>query len=149
MPTLKELTPDPKVISQIARGDYSDLNKNKERSDTEIGDTVWLNLQDDRLISFFRRFHNQIELVWNYPQQAAIEGIEGTLLLLITIDRKGNLMDVDVKQSSGSELLDFEALQAVYRAAPFGPLSKHYPHDKLNIYAHFKYRIAGRIIYGR
>jgi len=147
--TLKDLTPSPEIINKIARGDYSNFNSNKERSNTETGDTVWLTLQNDRLVSFFLRFHNQIELVWNYPQQAAIKGIEGTLLLLITIDRKGNLIDVDIKESSGSEMLDFEAIQAVYRAAPFGPLSKYYPHDKLKIYAHFRYRLGGSIIYGR
>jgi len=69
--------------------------------------------------------------------------------LLIIVDQKGELIDVDLMQSSGSGLLDFEALQAVYRAAPFGPLTKHYPHEKLNIRAYFSYRISGQYIYGR
>lgn len=145
----EQLRPDFNTLDQIARGSQADRDRTKERKDVEIGDTIWLNLQHNLLVSFFRRFHDQIELVWNYPTEAAQNGIEGTLELLIIVNQKGELLDVDLKQSSGSDLLDFEAIQAVYRAAPFGPLTKHYPHKKLNIRAYFSYRISGRYIYGR
>ncbi len=147
--TPEQLRPDASALNQIIRGSQGKRNRVKERKDTEIGDTVWLNLQNNLLVSFFRRFHDQIELVWNYPPKAIASGIEGTLELLITVNKKGELLDVDLRQSSGSDLLDFEAIQAVYRAAPFGPLTKHYPHKKLKIHAHFSYRIGGKIIYGR
>ncbi|MFK5925808.1 MAG: TonB family protein [Desulfuromusa sp.] len=145
----EQLRPDASTLDKIVRGSQADRNRVKERNDIEIGDTVWLNLQHNLLVSFFRRFHDQIELVWNYPTKAAMNGIEGTLELLIIVNQKGELLDVDLKQTSGSDLLDFEAIQAVYRAAPFGPLTKHYPHEKLNIRAYFSYRISGKIIYGR
>ncbi|SEA13383.1 protein TonB [Desulfuromusa kysingii] len=145
----QHLFPDARTLSEIARGSHGDRNRVKQRQDVEIGDEVWLNLQNDLLVSFFRRFHDKIELVWNYPIEAANNGIEGTLQLMIIVNPKGELLDVDVKQSSGSDLLDYEAIQAVYRAAPFGPLTKHYPHDKLKINAYFSYRLSGKIIYGR
>ena len=147
--TPEQLRPDASTLNQIIRGSQGERNRVKERKNTEIGDEVWLNLQDNFLVSFFRRFHDQIELVWNYPTKAAMNGIEGTLELLITVNKKGELLDVDLRQSSGSDLLDFEAIQAVYRAAPFGPLTKHYPHKKLKIHAYFSYRLSGKIIYGR
>ena len=147
--TPEQLRPDSSTLNQIVRGSQGERNRVKERKDTEIGDTVWLNLQDNLLVSFFRRFHDQIELVWNYPPKAIASGIEGTLELLITVNKKGELLDVDLRQSSSSDLLDFEAIQAVYRAAPFGPLTKHYPHEKLKIRAYFSYRLGGKIIYGR
>ncbi|MCD6582784.1 MAG: TonB family protein [Desulfuromusa sp.] len=145
----EQLRPDFSTLDQIARGSQGSRNRVKERKDVEIGDTVWLNLQHNLLISFFRRFHDQIELVWNYPTKAAVKGIEGTLELLIIVNPKGELIDVDLLQTSGSDLLDFEAIQAVYRAAPFGPLTKHYPHEKLKIRAYFSYQLSGRYIYGR
>ncbi len=138
----------PKTLDSINRGTLGQRNRTKQRDDVEIGDTVWLNLQNNLLVSFFRRFHDQIEMVWNYPTRAAQAGIEGTLQLLIVVNRKGELLDVDVIHTSGSDLLDYEAIQAVYRAAPFGPLSKHYPHDKLKIRANFSYHLGGRYIYG-
>lgn len=149
-PTLtpRQLMPDSNTLDHIASGTLGDRNRIKERQDAEIGDTVWLNLQHDLLVSFFRRFHDQVERVWNYPKEAALAGVEGTLELLITVDKNGELVDVDLRRGSGSDILDFEAIQAVYRAAPFGPLTKHYPHEKLNIRAHFRYSIVGKYIYG-
>ena len=147
--TPEQLFPDKQTLDRIAGTSPGDRNRIKERDDVEIGDTIWLNLQHDLLISFFRRFHDRVEGVWNYPAEAIEKEIEGTLELFITVNKKGELLDVDLKRSSGSDLLDFEAIQAVYRAAPFGPLTKHYPHDKLNVRAYFHYNIAGKYIYGR
>ncbi len=145
----EQLRPDSSILDQIVGGNQGERIRVKERKDIEIGDTVWLNLQHNLLVSFFRRFHDKIELVWNYPTKAAMNGIEGTLELLIIVNKKGELIDVDLIQTSGSDLLDFEAIQAVYRAAPFGPLTKHYPHENLKIRAHFSYHISGKFIYGR
>lgn len=147
--TPDQLRPDLSTLDQIASGETSNRERVKDRDDVAIGDTIWLNLQHDLLVSFFRRFHDRIERVWNYPREAAQTGIEGTLELLIIVNKQGELLDVDLRQTSGYDILDFEAIQAVYRAAPFGPLTKHYPHDKLNIRAHFRYSIVGKYIYGR
>ncbi|PLX97890.1 MAG: hypothetical protein C0622_12160 [Desulfuromonas sp.] len=144
-----QLMPDRDILKQIGGGTGSDTNRTKERDDIEIGDTVWLNLEQGLLVSFFRRFHDKIEGVWNYPQEALADEVEGKLELLIIIDKKGELLDVDLVRSSGSDLLDFEAIQAVYRAAPFGPLSSYYPHEKLKIHATFQYTISGKFIYGK
>ena len=149
MLTPEQLLPDASTLDQIASGSSADRNRIKERKNVEIGDTVWLNLQNDLLVSFFRRFQDQVERVWNYPKEAAMAGVEGTLELLITVDKQGELLDVDLRRSSGSDILDFEAIQAVYRAAPFGPLSKYYPHEKLHIRANFRYSIVGKYIYGK
>ncbi|MFO7576764.1 MAG: energy transducer TonB [Pelovirga sp.] len=147
--TREQLFPDARVLQDIARGDSAERDRIRERDDVEIGDEVWLNLQHDRLVSFFRRFHDRVDRVWNYPSEAIANGVEGTLELLIIVTREGELVDVDLRRSSGSDLLDFEAIQAVYRAAPFGPLGRHYPHEELRIRANFRYRIAGRYIFGR
>lgn len=147
--TPEQLRPDFSVLDQIVHGSQGSRNRVKERKDIKIGDTVSLNLQHNLLVSFFRRFHDQVELVWNYPARAVRSGTEGTLELMIIVNKNGELIDVVPLQSSGSELLDFEAIQAIYRAAPFGPLTRHYPHDKLKIQAFFSYRLSGQSIYGR
>jgi len=150
-PTLtpQQLLPDRNTLDNIVTAEPGTRARIKKRDGVDIGDTVWLNLQHDLLVSFFRRFHDQIERVWNYPTEAVEKGLEGTLLLWITVSKEGELIDVDLQRSSGSDLLDFEAIQAIYRAAPFGPLSKYYPHDKLTIRAHFRYDIVGKYIYGK
>ena len=85
----------------------------------------------------------------SYPAEAAARGEQGTLLLKIIVDRSGELIDVDLLQSSGSDQLDYEAIQAVYRAAPFGPITSHYPHQQLNIMAYFSYQLGNKYIYGQ
>ncbi len=147
--TREQLFPSPSKLAEIAAGQQGQRDRNRERDDIAPGEEIWLNLQHDRLVSFFRRFHDRVERVWNYPAEAALNGIDGTLELLIIVNKEGELIDVDLRRTSGSDLLDFEAIQAVYRAAPFGPLGRHYPHDQLRIRAYFEYRLTGRYIYGR
>jgi protein TonB len=142
--TLDQLRPSTEALQQIAQGS-SGVNRTKER-DVAIGDTVNLNLQQSFLASFFRRFHDQIEMVWHYPTEAIRNQEQGTLQLEIIVDKEGNLIDVIPLKSSGSDRLDFEAIQAVYRGAPFGPLSKHYPHEQLKIRAQFSYRLGVVIV---
>lgn len=149
LPSLEQLTQlTPSTLGRIIRKEQAAQERIKERNDLETGDTVWLNLERGNLISFFRRFHNQIEGVWNYPREAIEKEQQGTLLLKIIVDREGELIDVELLRSSGSDALDFEAIQAVYRGAPFGPLGKHYPHPELKIMAHFRYQLTGKFIYG-
>ncbi|MBW6509851.1 MAG: energy transducer TonB [Desulfuromonadales bacterium] len=147
--TRDQLFPSPGRLAEIVEGQQAERDRIRERDDVDMGDEVWLNLQHDRLVSFFRRFHDRVERVWNYPAEAALNGIDGTLELLIIVSKEGELIDVDLRRTSGSDLLDFEAIQAVYRAAPFGPLGRHYPHDQLRIRAYFQYRLSGRYIFGR
>ncbi len=148
LPSLSQLTQ--LTPATIARSQSKGREeKIKEREGVEKGDTVWLNLENDLLTSFFRRFRNRIEGVWNYPLVAVRNEIEGILLLKITIDREGELLDVELLRTSGSDLLDVEAIEAVYRGAPFGPLPSHYSHPELKIFAHFRYILTGKYIYGR
>lgn len=151
LPSLTELT---KLSSKtLARMDRQQQEKRtKDRPEVELKeDEIWLNLHqmDDKLFSFFRRFHDRIEAVWNYPVEASSRNIQGTLLIKIVINKKGELVDALPLESSGSDILDYEAITAVYRAAPFGPLPSYYEHEELKIYAHFQYNLNRRMIYGQ
>jgi len=147
--SMEQLMPDKSTLDQVTRMTQADRNRRKKREDVEIGDEVWLTTQQNMLASFFRRLSDKIDLVWKYPSQASRQRIEGTVGLLIIVNKKGELIDVDLTRSSGSDILDSEAIQAIYRAAPFGALTKRYPHELLKIHANFSYRIGGRFIYGR
>ena len=151
LPDLKNLTRlAPNTLARLKRQEQE--QRIQKRPDLEMqSDEVWLNLRqfDNKLLSFFRRFRDRVEAVWNYPVEASSQGIEGTLLLKIVVNKKGELLDVLPLEGSGSEILDYEAIQAVYRAAPFGALPKSYPHEQLKIYAHFQYSLSQRFIYGR
>jgi protein TonB len=143
-PSLKELTTlSPTTMARLER----DWRK-KLREDVQKGDTVWLDTEQDLLISFFRRFRTNIYNVWNYPERARMREEEGQCLLRIVISRQGTVDSVELLQSSGSRDLDEEAVRAVRMGAPYGPLPSAYQHPQLKIMAYFRYTLNRRVIYG-
>ncbi len=138
--------PDLKTLTQISPDALAQIEsdwRRKYRADVEKGDTVWMDSQQDLLFSFMRRFRTNIYNVWNYPSAAAQRNQQGTCLLRITIDRRGNVSDVQLLESSGHRLLDEEAMTAVRQGATYGPLPRAYPHDDLKIMAFFEYHLSG------
>jgi TonB family protein len=54
-----------------------------------------------------------------YPRMARRRGMEGQPVIAFTLDKGGRLMEVDLAQTSGYQLLDQAALKAVHQAAPY------------------------------
>ena len=119
----------------------------KLREGVQKGDTVWLDTEQDLLISFFRRFKANIYNVWNYPERARLREEQGECLLRIVVSRRGTIDSVELLQSSGSRDLDEEAMRAVRKGAPYGPLPSAYPHPQLKIMAYFSYHLSKGIKY--
>jgi protein TonB len=140
----KEL-PDLAALTNISPRAFAKIEtdwRRKYREDVEKGDTVWMDTEQDLLISFMRRFRDQIYGVWNYPARAAERNQQGTSLVRITVDRKGNVLDIDLLESSGYSALDHETLRAIRKGASYGPLPRAYPNEDLKIMAYFQYNIS-------
>jgi protein TonB len=138
--------PDLKTLTQISPETLSSIEsdwRRKYRADVARGDTIWMDSQQDLLHSFMRRFRTNIYNVWNYPSSAAQRNQQGTCLLRITIDRRGNVSNVQLLESSGHRVLDEEAISAVRQGATYGPLPRAYKHEDLKIMAFFDYRLSG------
>ena len=143
-PSLEELTTlAPTTVARL----QSDWRR-KYREGVEKGDTVWLDTEQDLLISFFKRFKNNLYNVWNYPEEARLRGEQGACLLRIVVSRQGTIDSVELLESSGSHALDEEAMRAVRKGAPYGPLPAAYQHAQLKIMAYFRYSLNRRFIYG-
>jgi len=142
MPSLEQL-------SQLAPTTVAKLEsdwRRKYREGVAKGDTVWLDTEQDLLISFFKRFRTNIYNVWNYPESARLREEEGRCLLRITVSRQGTIDDVELLESSGSYILDEEAMRAVRKGAPYGPLPAAYPYPQLNIMGYFSYNLSRAVI---
>lgn len=145
--------PEPKVLdletlTQISPSALAQIEsdwRRKYRDQVAEGDTVWMDTEQDLLNSFMRRFRTNIYNVWNYPAAAARREQQGTCLLRITIDRQGNVLDVNLLESSGYAVLDDEAMSAVRQGATYGPLPRSYTHENLKIMAFFQYHLSGNI----
>lgn len=57
----------------------------------------------------------------NYPAAARRDGISGSLVLVAAVRADGTLAEVEVRASSGRQLLDEAAMRIVRQAAPFEP----------------------------
>lgn len=62
-----------------------------------------------------------------YPPEAQQRGLYGDAIVLITIDRDGNILNYSLRKSTGSPMLDNAALYAIEYANPVPPLPIDYP----------------------
>jgi protein TonB len=58
----------------------------------------------------------------DFPQSQG-QKLYGSLIMVITIDTRGQVISAEVSQSSGNPLLDFHAKQIARNAAPYGPFN--------------------------
>ena len=72
---------------------------------------------------YMREWINRVERIGNlnYPDQARRNKLNGTLILNVTINAKGELIKVDLRKSSGHKILDDAAKRIVKLAAPYSP----------------------------
>ena len=100
-----------------------------------------LNAPEIQYISYFASIKRKIELVWQYPQEAAVAGIQGTLTVDFVIGRNGTLQSVQLLRGSGYKILDDEALGSIRKAAPYNPIPENYTIPDLRIRARFIYEM--------
>jgi protein TonB len=58
----------------------------------------------------------------DFPQSQG-QKLYGSLIMVITIDTRGQVISAEVSQSSGNPLLDFHAKQIARNAGPYGPFN--------------------------
>jgi protein TonB len=109
LPTWKELLPSPGLRA--------------EQKGTR-GHPISLESKDPQYISYFTSIKRSIDSNWTYPELAKQYGLQGKLLVEFQISENGELEGLRLIRSSGSALLDAEALRAIKAAAPFPPIPR-------------------------
>jgi protein TonB len=104
-----------------------------------------LNAPEVQYISYFASIKRKIELVWQYPYEAAAAGIQGELTLDFVIARSGKVDSIELVRSSGSKILDDEAIRSIRKAAPFDPIPTQYKIPSLLIRGRFVYIHGGAL----
>ncbi|MEO5363290.1 MAG: TonB family protein [Magnetococcus sp. DMHC-8] len=124
-------------VESVARWDRN--RRYQAQSTTRNEEVVDLNTREARYASYFAQVKQRIEWGWVYPVEAKRDGLSGNVGMVFTILRSGELLNVQVVRSSESAILDQAALQAVHKAAPFGPFPEDWSLEKLTIRATFEY----------
>lgn len=120
-----------------------DSYRKKFEQEIERGDTSFLNSDDIRFGSFLRRFESAVYGVWHYPEAALVRGIEGTTPVRITFNRSGEIVQVELLESSGSGILDAEVMRTLKQLGPIGSFPKGYSGNAFKLIAFFQYGISG------
>ncbi|MGE5220110.1 MAG: energy transducer TonB [Chloroflexota bacterium] len=100
---------------------------------------VSLNSRDPIYVTYFTKLKQLIESQWEYPELALRYGLQGKLSLEFTIGANGQLEGLRLVRSSGSQLLDDEALRAIKAASPFPPIPPWVKPQPLSISASMEY----------
>jgi protein TonB len=140
LPTPGEVLPERTVIAERPLPTVKDLLPpvNWSSRSSNSG-PVNLNTSDPTYVSYFTKIKQLIEANWEYPELALRYGLEGKLSLEFTIGSNGQLERARVVRSSGSQLLDDEALRAIKAAAPFPPIPTWVKPNPLSILAAMEY----------
>lgn len=79
---------------------------------------------DEAMLRYQDMVKQRIEEVRKYPEWAKEQGIEGVAHLEFVILSNGNSQEIKLIHSSGSKILDQEAIATIKRASPFPPFPK-------------------------
>jgi len=105
------------------------------------GEPIPLDTRDPRYTGYFEKIRRQIRANWIYPREAGERGIGGQLVIEFVIAKDGHLQAIDLRRSSGVEILDRFALNAVKLAQPFPPVPDAIAKAALPIAGIFTYQI--------
>ncbi|MGD9818607.1 MAG: TonB family protein [Desulfomonilaceae bacterium] len=100
---------------------------------------VDINTREDTFYSYMLHLKKKIEGVWVYPSAAAKSGLGGSLALEFSIAKDGQLLYVNLLDSSGHTILDESAIRAIKTAAPYFPFPPRLQAKRLKIRANFIY----------
>ncbi len=105
-------------------------------------ETISLDTRDKRYVSYTSILKKRLASYWGYPREAKEKLMEGKSHVLFSLSREGMLTGITVVDSSGHEILDREAVDAIKRSSPFPPFPDSITAGRLNINVTFDYRLT-------
>ena len=92
-------------------------------------------------VSWQKSLHLHLNKNKKYPTEARNKAVQGVVTVTFMLDRTGKLVSSSVTKSSGSTLLDEEALAALERASPFPAPPDEYPGEQPSFTIPIKFNI--------
>lgn len=132
-----DLRPTPGEIARglASPGGPSDFFPEGDPDETVVD----INTREERFFSYLLHLKRKIQAVWIYPAVAAKAGIGGNLTIEFLISREGELLGVNLLDSSGHTILDESAMSAIKAAAPFFPFPERLTAKRMRVRANFIY----------
>ena len=124
--------------------DLAGITPQKPLPSKQIEDTISLNTKDKRYTSYAKIIEKKLMNQWTYPLKALENLIEGEVLIIFALNRKGDLIETIITQPSSFAILDEEARRTIKAAAPFPSFPESINAARLNIRVNFAYRLTSQ-----
>jgi len=105
------------------------------------GQPIPLDTPEPKYQDYFKILRERIQSKWTYPREAGDRGIGGSLSIEFHIAKDGRLAYLEIRRSSGVEILDEYAVNAIKLAQPFPPVPDNLAKQVLPINGNFVYQI--------
>tara|TARA_B100001063_G_scaffold137055_1_gene128100 strand:+ start:3822 stop:4448 length:627 start_codon:yes stop_codon:yes gene_type:complete len=118
--TLKEEIMDNAILSKSKDGNFQTFKVKKLEANSVVNsdEAMYLNL-----------WQRKIESIGDKIIQENSKDYQGTVQVMATIDKKGNLIKSDILKSSGNIIIDNMAIQILNESAPFAPFNDGMTND--------------------
>ena len=116
-----------------------------------LGDNNDVNTKEHPLMGFFAQIRRSVELAFYDPDeievarfqnQRGLDGLKGSTVALIDIDRSGRIIDLKVLKTSGHEIMDEHWMKILRASGPFQPIPKVWPKEHLRFSYTLNYRYS-------
>lgn len=128
------------VSSQNYRSDDLAALPNSNR-DREATSGIDARTQDIDLTSYLNKLKQRVRQQW----LPGMSQSNRRTVLNFTINRSGQVSNLNIAQTSGFSVTDEVALNAIQRAAPFAPLPTGYPKNQIDIEFTFDINVYGEL----
>tara|TARA_B100000214_G_scaffold325746_1_gene263428 strand:+ start:1682 stop:2308 length:627 start_codon:yes stop_codon:yes gene_type:complete len=118
--TLNEEIMDSAILSKPKDGNFQTFKVKKLEANSVVNsdEAIYLNL-----------WQRKIESIGDKIIQENNKDYRGTVQVIATIDKKGNLIKSDILKSSGNTTIDNMAIQILNESAPFAPFNDAMTND--------------------
>lgn len=110
------ITLTPRVVSQ-SNLQQKELEPAPKNIPTVSDDNI-----KDPALKYSKIVQRKILDSFSYPQAAREAGFQGTVKLSLNLSHQGQLLDIKIKDPSGYQVLDNDALNTAQKASPYPPL---------------------------
>lgn len=138
-PPIEDMDPE-----ELSAPDISRTGQESKPPPSLDQDTISLDTKDERYVSYAKLIRERIGFHWKYPPDALERLLEGKLMVVFSLARRGEVIQIKLMKDSGHEILDKEAIRAIKAAAPFPSFPGHIRVSRLNIKASFDYRLTSK-----
>lgn len=125
--------------TQIAQKTKTSITS--ETKSPSVHGTLSKSQQKNILSSYIRQVKIKAQQQKRYPRMARMRGTQGTTVVALGLNQVGNLLSTHLLESSGSKILDKEAIAAIKRAAPYPPIPKELNKNSMQIKMAFVFKM--------